>query len=123
MVNKILNLTTMPEEDELDKRLAGTENVLLNGKKKRLQYGVVVVLDAAMLQSGKAQTGQSVAGTLHGKSVGDLVIVKEEKRVFESQDFMKVALEVLGNRGIGSAYKATLASRVSVVVKRVRETY
>ncbi|GKB71140.1 hypothetical protein Tco_0932552 [Tanacetum coccineum] len=70
-----------------------------------------------------AQTGRSVTGTLPGKSVGDLLIVNEEKGVFGTQDLMKVALEVLRNRWLGSAYKATLESGVLVVVKRVREMY
>ncbi|XP_071715316.1 pollen receptor-like kinase 3 [Rutidosis leptorrhynchoides] len=56
-----------------------------------------------------------------GKSVGDLVMVNEERGVFGLQDLMKAAAEVLGNGGLGSAYKATLGSGVSVVVKRVRE--
>ncbi|KAL8234762.1 hypothetical protein R6Q59_020862 [Mikania micrantha] len=34
---------------------------------------------------------------------------------------MKAAAEVLGNGGLGSAYKAMLGNEVSVVVKRVRE--
>ncbi|GJR97814.1 pollen receptor-like kinase 3 [Tanacetum coccineum] len=72
-------------------------------------------------QKGVAQTGRSVAGPLPGKSVGDLVMVNEERGVFGLQDLMKAAAEVLGNGGLGSAYKATLASGVSVVVKRIRE--
>ncbi|KAF5773696.1 putative protein kinase RLK-Pelle-LRR-III family [Helianthus annuus] len=53
--------------------------------------------------------------------LGDLVMVNEERGVFGLQDLMKAAAEVLGNGGLGSAYKATLGSGVSVVVKRVRE--
>nr|GEW76804.1 hypothetical protein [Tanacetum cinerariifolium] len=47
-----------------------------------------------------------------------MVMVNKENGVFRLQDLMKVAAEVLGNRGLGSAYKAALASGVSVVVKR-----
>jgi hypothetical protein len=36
-------------------------------------------------------------------------------------DLMKAAAEVLGNGGLGSAYKATMANGLSVVVKRMRE--
>lgn len=59
--------------------------------------------------------------TVGGKSVGDLVMVNEERGVFGLQDLMKAAAEVLGNGGLGSAYKAMLGNGVSVVVKRVRE--
>ncbi|KAI3775620.1 hypothetical protein L1987_50201 [Smallanthus sonchifolius] len=55
------------------------------------------------------------------KSVGDLVMVNEERGAFGLQDLMKAAAEVLGNGGLGSAYKAMLGNGVSVVVKRVRE--
>ncbi|KAI3802824.1 hypothetical protein L1987_30967 [Smallanthus sonchifolius] len=56
-----------------------------------------------------------------GGGVGDLVMVNEERGVFGLQDLMKAAAEVLGNGGLGSAYKAMLGNGVSVVVKRVRE--
>ncbi|CAK9159226.1 unnamed protein product [Ilex paraguariensis] len=58
----------------------------------------------------------------HGKSSGDLVVVNEEKGLFGLPDLMKAAAEVLGNGGLGSAYKAMMANGVSVVVKRLRET-
>ncbi|GJV85371.1 hypothetical protein Tco_1525269 [Tanacetum coccineum] len=37
-----------------------------------------------------------------------MVMVNKEKGVFRLQDLMKVAAEVLGNGGLGSAYKAAL---------------
>lgn len=54
-------------------------------------------------------------------AVGDLVMVNEEKGVFGLPDLMKAAAEVLGNGGMGSAYKATMSNGLSVVVKRMRE--
>nr|XP_043627022.1 pollen receptor-like kinase 3 [Erigeron canadensis] len=77
-------------------------------------------------RKGGSQKGQQAVagvGPLTGKSssVGDLVMVNEERGVFGLQDLMKAAAEVLGNGGLGSAYKATLGNGVSVVVKRVRE--
>ncbi|KAI3789956.1 hypothetical protein L2E82_02764 [Cichorium intybus] len=52
---------------------------------------------------------------------GDLVMVNEERGIFGLADLMKAAAEVLGNGGLGSAYKAVMGNGVSVVVKRVRE--
>jgi hypothetical protein len=53
--------------------------------------------------------------------IGDLVMVNDEKGSFGLQDLMKAAAEVLGNGGLGSAYKAAMATGLSVVVKRMRE--
>ncbi|KAL2553763.1 Pollen receptor-like kinase 3 [Forsythia ovata] len=56
-----------------------------------------------------------------GKSVADLVVINEEKGIFGLPDLMKAAAEVLGNGGLGSAYKAVMENGVSVVVKRLRD--
>lgn len=53
--------------------------------------------------------------------MGDLIMVNDEKGVFGLPDLMKAAAEVLGNGGLGSAYKAAMANGLSVVVKRMRE--
>lgn len=47
-------------------------------------------------------------------------MVNEEKGIFGMQDLMKAAAEVLGNGGMGSAYKAKMSNGVSVTVKRTR---
>ncbi|KAL8119880.1 pollen receptor-like kinase 3 [Apium graveolens] len=60
-------------------------------------------------------------GSSRGKTVNDIVMVNDEKGVFGLSDLMKAAAEVLGNGGLGSAYKAMMANGVSVVVKRLRE--
>ncbi|XP_061362512.1 pollen receptor-like kinase 3, partial [Gastrolobium bilobum] len=67
--------------------------------------------------------GESRKGHSHSKSggMGDIVMVNDEKGVFGLQDLMKAAAEVLGNGGLGSAYKAAMANGLSVVVKRMRE--
>ncbi|KAL8189090.1 hypothetical protein R6Q57_029351 [Mikania cordata] len=70
-------------------------------------------------KDSSSRKGGAQAGGV--KSVGDLVMVNEERGVFGLQDLMKAAAEVLGNGGLGSAYKAMLGNEVSVVVKRVRE--
>ncbi|OIW18763.1 hypothetical protein TanjilG_13515 [Lupinus angustifolius] len=53
--------------------------------------------------------------------MGDLIMLNDEKGTFGLPDLMKAAAEVLGNGGLGSAYKAAMANGMSVVVKRMRE--
>lgn len=65
--------------------------------------------------------GEHKKASSRGGSMGDLVMVNDEKGVFGLQDLMKAAAEVLGNGGLGSAYKAAMANGLSVVVKRMRE--
>uniref|UniRef100_A0A7N0UZR5 Protein kinase domain-containing protein n=1 Tax=Kalanchoe fedtschenkoi TaxID=63787 RepID=A0A7N0UZR5_KALFE len=67
--------------------------------------------------------GGGGVGSTRGKlaAMGELVMVNDEKGVFGLPDLMKAAAEVLGNGGLGSAYKAAMVSGVSVVVKRMRE--
>lgn len=60
-------------------------------------------------------------GSKSAASVGDLVVVNDEKGVFGLPDLMKAAAEVLGNGGLGSAYKAVMSNGVAMVVKRMRE--
>nr|GEY57975.1 pollen receptor-like kinase 3 [Tanacetum cinerariifolium] len=61
------------------------------------------------------------AGGGGSQPVGELVMVNEEKGFFGSEDLMKTSAEVLGNGGLGSAYKATFPNGTSVVLKKVRE--
>lgn len=65
----------------------------------------------------------SKKGSSHGGKSGvtDLVMVNEEKGGFGMQDLMKAAAEVLGNGGLGSAYKAVMTNGLAVVVKRMKE--
>ncbi|KAK7388284.1 hypothetical protein VNO78_23098 [Psophocarpus tetragonolobus] len=63
----------------------------------------------------------SKKGSSSRTGIGDLVMVNDEKGVFGLPDLMKAAAEVLGNGGLGSAYKAAMATGLSVVVKRMRE--
>lgn len=52
----------------------------------------------------------------------ELVVVNEERGVFGLPDLMKAAAEVLSNTGgLGAAYKAVMATGITVVVKRMRE--
>ncbi|KAH7655384.1 Non-specific serine/threonine protein kinase protein, partial [Dioscorea alata] len=52
---------------------------------------------------------------------GELVMVNEGKGIIRLGDLMKAAAEVLGNGGLGSAYKAVMGNGVAVVVKRMRD--
>ncbi|KAK7411842.1 hypothetical protein VNO78_03285 [Psophocarpus tetragonolobus] len=53
---------------------------------------------------------------------GEIVIVNDARGIFGLQDLMKATAEVLGNGGLGSAYKASMTNiGLSVVVKRMRE--
>ena len=74
---------------------------------------------------GRRNVGESSKkGGMGGGSrngIGDIVMVNDEKGSFGLQDLMKAAAEVLGNGGLGSAYKAAMATGLSVVVKRMRE--
>ncbi|XP_030530433.2 pollen receptor-like kinase 3 [Rhodamnia argentea] len=63
----------------------------------------------------------SKRGSQKGKDMGDLVLINEDKGPFGLSDLMKAAAEVLGNGGLGSAYKAVMSNGLSVVVKRMRE--
>ncbi|KAI3414940.1 Chlorophyll a-b binding protein [Psidium guajava] len=55
----------------------------------------------------------------HG--LGSLVMLSDEKGEFGLADLMRASAEVLGNGGLGSAYKAVMSNGLSVVVKRMRE--
>lgn len=55
------------------------------------------------------------------RPVNDLVVISQDHGVFGLADLMKAAAEVLGSGGMGSAYKATMANGLSVVVKRMRD--
>ncbi|KAM7256470.1 hypothetical protein ACFE04_012211 [Oxalis oulophora] len=75
--------------------------------------------ESSTKKSNSSKRGGSTQG---GKSgVTDLIMVNDEKEPFGLADLMKAAAEVLGNGGLGSAYKAVMANGLSVVVKRMRE--
>ncbi|KAF3439711.1 hypothetical protein FNV43_RR17989 [Rhamnella rubrinervis] len=68
------------------------------------------------------KNSESRKGSHHSKNgMTDLIIVNDEKGTFGLPDLMKAAAEVLGNGGLGSAYKAVMSNGLSVVVKRMRE--
>lgn len=69
-------------------------------------------------RGGDSKRGSSQQGK---GGMSDLVVVNEEKGSFGLADLMKAAAEVLGNGGLGSAYKAVMSNGLSVVVKRMRE--
>ncbi|KAJ0981096.1 hypothetical protein J5N97_009351 [Dioscorea zingiberensis] len=54
-------------------------------------------------------------------STAELVMVNEGGGPITLSDLMKAAAEVLGNGGLGSAYKAVLGTGLAVAVKRMRD--
>ncbi|MED6156095.1 Pollen receptor-like kinase 3 [Stylosanthes scabra] len=79
-------------------------------------------VDEEVMQVKVAKSGKGTGiGRRGGGGRGDLIMVNDEKGVFGLTDLMKAAAEVLGNGGLGSAYKAAMANGLSVVVKRMRE--
>ncbi|KAK7294474.1 hypothetical protein RJT34_17363 [Clitoria ternatea] len=80
-------------------------------------------LDAgtSMRKTSSASSSRKLSSSHQGKSVGELVMVNDEKGVFGLPDLMRAAAEVLGNGGFGSSYKAVMVNGVAVVVKRTRE--
>ena len=73
-------------------------------------------------QSIRRGGGDSRRGSKQGKAgMTDLVVINDERGTFGMADLMKAAAEVLGNGGLGSAYKAVMSNGLSVVVKRMRE--
>ncbi|KMT04799.1 hypothetical protein BVRB_7g169720 [Beta vulgaris subsp. vulgaris] len=71
-------------------------------------------------RSNSSKRGGSTKGG-SGGAMGDLTMVNDEKGVFGLADLMKASAEVLGNGGMGSAYKAIMANGFGVAVKRMRE--
>lgn len=72
-------------------------------------------------QASEGSKKESKRGSSRSGGMGDLIMVNDEKGVFGLPDLMKAAAEVLGNGGLGSAYKAAMTNGLSVVVKRMRE--
>ncbi|XP_021716068.1 pollen receptor-like kinase 3 [Chenopodium quinoa] len=71
--------------------------------------------------SVKGSSNRGVSSSVGGLGQGDLTMVNDEKGVIVLADLMKASAEVLGNGGIGSAYKAIMGNGLGVVVKRMRE--
>ncbi|XP_039118320.1 LOW QUALITY PROTEIN: pollen receptor-like kinase 3 [Dioscorea cayenensis subsp. rotundata] len=70
--------------------------------------------------NGNGNNNGTGRGTGKGNG-GELVMVNEGKGIIRLGDLMKAAAEVLGNGGLGSAYKAVMGNGVAVVVKRMRD--
>ncbi|XVF48863.1 hypothetical protein PTKIN_Ptkin03bG0222600 [Pterospermum kingtungense] len=75
--------------------------------------------DQSSRRGSNSESKRGQQGNKGGMS--DLVMVNDEKGAFGLQDLMKAAAEVLGNGGLGSAYKAVMASGLAVVVKRMKD--
>ncbi|XP_074268240.1 pollen receptor-like kinase 3 [Silene latifolia] len=109
------------------KTVKAPENAKLASKANKISDGVVEVVEVApnLSRKGSSQSSKrsnsSRRGSTKGAGVGDLTIVNEDRGMFGLIDLMKASAEVLGNGGMGSAYKAVMANGLSVVVKRMRE--
>lgn len=91
-------------------------------EKEHLDEALKVHLNKRSLSTRTSMRSSRKGRARSGSDMGDLVVVNDEKGIFGMPDLMKAAAEVLGNGGLGSAYKAVLRNGVSVVVKRLRET-
>ncbi|XP_061996380.1 pollen receptor-like kinase 3 [Rosa rugosa] len=78
---------------------------------------------AALRSASSKKSGDSKKGSHSGKNAGnnELLMVNDQRGTFGLPDLMKAAAEVLGNGGLGSAYKAVMGNGLSVVVKRMRD--
>lgn len=94
-----------------------------NGGSVEVQVTAPVKRDMEASTSAPVKKSSSRRGSTSSqtKSVGELVMVNDEKGVFGLPDLMRAAAEVLGNGSFGSSYKAVMANGVAVVVKRTRE--
>ncbi|KAL9247260.1 hypothetical protein vseg_020709 [Gypsophila vaccaria] len=105
------------------------KNANLASKANKISEGVVDVVEMPPNLSRKSssqstkRSNSSRRGSSKGGSsgVGDITMVNQDKGSFGLGDLMKASAEVLGNGGMGSAYKAVMANGMSVVVKRMRE--
>ncbi|OWM74385.1 pollen receptor-like kinase 3 [Punica granatum] len=107
-------------------------SAIYNSRKRETQFSILgkeVVHDAVEVHiSSRGSSGRKGSMSKRGSSrggskhdIGDLIIVNGEKGTFGLSDLMKAAAEVLGNGGLGSAYKAVMTNGLAVVVKRLRE--
>ncbi|CAL9088709.1 unnamed protein product [Musa textilis] len=71
--------------------------------------------------SHKRSGSRRGTGTAAVRGAAELVMINEDKGAFSLTDMMKATAEVLGNGGLGSAYKAAMANGLTVVVKRMRD--
>lgn len=97
--------------------------------KEQMDEAVVTITPNMTRKSGSSRKGYAGFNKSRSKNnpkrvsqpVGEVVMVNEDKGVFDSQDLMKASAEVLGNGGLGSAFKATLWNGMLVVLKRMKE--
>ncbi|KAK4756872.1 hypothetical protein SAY87_006999 [Trapa incisa] len=113
-------------------------SAIYTSRKRETEFSVLgkeVVHDAVEINVGSSYYSRaaisgkkgslSKRGSSRGSSTkggsGDIVMVNTEKGTFRLSDLMKAAAEVLGNGGLGSAYKAVMSNGLAVVVKRMKE--
>ncbi|XP_074280803.1 pollen receptor-like kinase 3 [Silene latifolia] len=130
---RVLSKTSIDEEDVVEVRVHGNGGKGGGGSTRSVGSqgggdGGGSVGGGSSKKSGENSSHKngSRKGSQHGKTsnnsgMGDLIVINNEKGSFGLADLMKAAAEVLGNGGLGSAYKAVMANGLSVVVKRIRD--
>ncbi|XP_020099807.1 pollen receptor-like kinase 3 [Ananas comosus] len=109
-----LGVDTSADTAQLESAVAGSADVS-NQKQLLQQRG-----SSTQKRSGSSRGGGGGGGG-GGNAAAELTMVNEERGVFGLPDLMKASAEVLGNGGLGSAYKAVMASGLAVAVKRMRD--
>ncbi|XP_030469836.1 pollen receptor-like kinase 3 [Syzygium oleosum] len=93
------------------------------GKENVREVVPVPIPGVKPMRTGSSKKGsvskRKAQSSKHG--LGNLVMLSDEKGEFGLADLMRASAEVLGNGGLGSAYKAVMSNGLSVVVKRMRE--
>ncbi|KAF8027928.1 hypothetical protein BT93_E0760 [Corymbia citriodora subsp. variegata] len=92
------------------------------GKENVGEAGRVPITSVKPMRTESSKKGSSkrkAQSSKHG--LGNLVMLCDKKGEFGLADLMRASAEVLGNGGLGSAYKAVMSNGLSVVVKRLRE--
>ncbi|CAN1146658.1 Pollen receptor-like kinase 3 [Linum perenne] len=112
-------------------RKNGDEEFTVLEKENLNKNEAAAIMPVSLPSSGKKSSNsnrkgdnnkRAVAGAAGRNGMGDLIMINNDKGPFGLPDLMKAAAEVLGNGGLGSAYKATMPTvKLSVVVKRIRE--
>ncbi|KAL3747056.1 hypothetical protein ACJRO7_015917 [Eucalyptus globulus] len=97
-----------------DFSILGRDNV-----REAVQVPISGVKPVRTGSSRKGSSKRKAQSSKHG--LGNLMMLSDEKGEFGLADLMRASAEVLGNGGLGCAYKAVMSNGQSVVVKRMRE--
>ncbi|KAJ3695776.1 hypothetical protein LUZ60_001153 [Juncus effusus] len=120
--NRVRNFDTLGVERDLEyEKVYCSSKVESSNKRRSFNISLRSKRSGSSHNNSSSKGGQDGGGVAGGLATGDLVIVNESKGRFGLTDLMKAAAEVLGNGGIGSAYKAVMANGSVMVVKRITD--